>query len=99
MTAGEKRLRVVVEHDSDLCLGSISSHLVPEICYEMLINYVTVNSLQQGRIHSKKGGITMKKVKSNARHSVITAEHLACKMNIGLEKAKHMMIATTQKGI
>ena len=41
----------------------------------------------------------MKKVKSNTRHSVITVEHLALKMNIGLEKSKHMMRTKTQKGI
>ena len=41
----------------------------------------------------------MKNVKSNTRHSVITAEHLARKMNILLENDKHMMRATTQKGI
>ena len=41
----------------------------------------------------------MKNIKANSRHYVITAEHLACKMNIGLEKSKHMMRATTQKGI
>ena len=41
----------------------------------------------------------MKRVKSNTRHSVITAEHLACKMEIGLEKSKQMMITTTHKGI
>ena len=29
ITAGDKRRWVAVEHESDLCLGSISSHLVP----------------------------------------------------------------------
>ena len=43
ITVGEKRRRVEVENESNLCLGSIFSHLVPEICYEILINYVTVN--------------------------------------------------------
>ena len=44
MMAGEKRRWVAVENESNLCLGSISSHLVPEIWYEILINYVTVKS-------------------------------------------------------
>ena len=99
MMAGDKRRLVEVEHESDLCLGSISSHLVPYICYERLIDYVTVNSLKHGKIPPKKGGSTMKKFKSNTRHSVITSEHLARKMNIGLEKDKKMMRATTQKCI
>ena len=41
----------------------------------------------------------MKNVKSHTRHSVITAEHLARKMNIRLEKVKQMMIPTKQKGM
>ena len=65
MMAGNKIRLVEVEHERDLCLGSISSHLVPYICYERLIDYVTVNSLKHGKIPPKKGGSTMKKVKSN----------------------------------
>ena len=41
----------------------------------------------------------MKKVKVNTRQSVITVEHLARNMDIGLEKAKHIMIEITQKVI
>ena len=41
----------------------------------------------------------MKKVKDNTSQSIITVEHLARKMNIGLEKAKQMMRETIQKGI
>ena len=37
----------------------------------------------------------MKKIKSNTRSSVITAEHLLRKMKIGLERDKQMMGATT----
>ena len=99
MMAGEKRRQVAVEHKNDLCLGSIYSHLVPEICYERLINSVTVNSFQNGKSPPKKGGRTMKNVKAHTMHSIITAEHLARKMNTGLEKADQMMIATTQKVI
>ena len=84
MTAGDKRRLVEVEDESDLCLGSIYSHLLPYICYERLINYVTVNSLQHVKIPPKKGGRTTKKVKANTRHSVIISEHLAHKMNIEL---------------
>ena len=80
-------------------MGSISSHLVPETCYERLVNDVIVNSFRHGKISLKKGGSTMKNVKANTRHSVITTENLARKINIGLENSKQMMIATTQKGI
>ena len=41
----------------------------------------------------------MKNAKSNTRHSVITAEDLARKMNIGLEKSNQMMRATIDKVI
>ena len=41
----------------------------------------------------------MKKVKAHTRHSVVTVEHLAHKMNIGLEKSNHMIISTTHKAI
>ena len=99
MMAGDKRRLVEVEHESDLCFGSISSHLAPYICYERLIDYLTVNSLKHGKIPPKKGGSTMKKFKSNTRHSVITSEHLARKMNIGLEKTKQINMAKTWKVI
>ena len=41
----------------------------------------------------------MKKVKYNTRQSVITAEHLACKMNIEFLNSKNIMRETTQKVI
>ena len=99
MTAGDKRKLVAVEHESDLCLGYIYSHLVLEICYERLINSVTVNAFRHSKSSPKKGGSTNKKVKSHTSHSSITAEYLTRKMNIGLEKSKQIMIATTQKVI
>ena len=43
MTSGNKRQRVAVEHVSNLCLVSIYSHLLPEMCYERLINSINVN--------------------------------------------------------
>ena len=73
MMAGEKRLQVTVEHKSDLCLGSIYSHLVPYICYERLINSVTVNSFRHGKIPPKKGCRTINKGISHTMHSIITA--------------------------
>ena len=84
MKEDDKRRRVAVEHGSDLCLGYISSHLVPDICYEILINAITVNSLRHGKSPLKKGVRTVKKVKAHIRHSVISAEHLARNINIGL---------------
>ena len=81
------------------CTGSIYSHLVPEICYERLIHSVTVKSFRHGKSPPNKGGRTMKKVKAHTRHSVVTAEHLAHKMNIGLEKANQMIISTTHRAI
>ena len=99
MKTGDKRRQVAVEHESDIHLGFISSHLVPEVCYERLINSVTVNSFQHSKSTPNKEGRTTKKVKANTRHSIITAEHLARNMNIGLERSTQMMTSTTQKGL
>ena len=99
MTEGDKRRQAAVENERNLCLGSIYTHLVQEICYERLINSVTVNSFRHDKSSPNKGGRTMKKVKYNTRHSFITAENLVRKMNIGLEKANKMMRATKKKGI
>ena len=95
----EKRRRVSVNHERDLCLGFIFSPLVPEICYEKLINSVTINSFQHGKSTPKKGGSTMEKSKAQNRHSVIKAEKLARKMNTGLEEANQIMRATTHNGV
>ena len=96
---GDKRRRVAVYHESNLCLGSISIHLVPEVCYERLVNYVTVNSYQHNKSPPKKAGSTMKKVKYNTRHSGVIAEHLVLNMNTGLGKYKQIIMSKTQKGI
>ena len=58
MVEGDKRIKVAVEHESNLCLVSISSHLIPDICYERLLematkrpygeNYIQVNSMVEG---------------------------------------------------
>ena len=64
MESGDKRRRVAVEHESNLCLGSICRHLVPEVCYERLVNYVTVKSFQHSKSPLKKESRTMKKVQS-----------------------------------
>ena len=92
---GDKRRRVAVDHEINLCLGSISIQLVPEVCYERLVNYVTINSSRHIKSPPKKLGKNMKKVKSNTRHSAITVEHLARNINIGLEKDNQNMRATT----
>ena len=73
MTEGDKRRQAAVEHERKLCLGSIYTHLVQEICYERLINSVTVNSFRHDKSSTNKGGRTMKKVKAYIRKSVITA--------------------------
>ena len=70
--AGEKIQQVALEHESDLCLVSISRQLIPEVCYERLVNSVTVNSFQHRKIPPKKGVRTMKKVKANTVQYVIT---------------------------
>ena len=98
MIVGDKRQRVAVEHESDLCLGSISSRLLPEICYERLINSVTVKPLLHRKSPLNKGDRTTKQVKSHTRHYVITVEHLTHKMNIVLKTSKQMIRATIQKG-
>ena len=71
----------------------------PEVCYERIKKSVTVNSLQHIKINSNKGFRNTKKVKDKTRHSFVTEENLSRKMNIGLEKAKQMMRATTKKSI
>ena len=63
------------------------------------MNSVTVDSSQHRKSHPKKSVRTMKRVKANTRHSIITAEHLARNMNIGLERSTQMMTSTTQKGL
>ena len=88
-----------MEHERDLCLVSIYSHLIPDICYDILVNYVTVNSYQHNKSPPKKAGSTMKKVKYNTRHSGVIAEHLVLNMNTGLGKYKQILISKTQKGI
>ena len=88
-----------MEHEINLYLVSISIHLVSEMYYEILINSVTVNSFQHGKIPPNKGVRTMKKVKSNTKNSVITVEQFSRKMNIGLEKAKQINMAKTWKVI
>ena len=93
MTVGDKRRWVAVEHERDSCLGSIYIHLLPDVCYEVLVNSITFNSSQHSKSLPKKVGRNMKKFKSNTRHSVITAEHLVQKMNIGLEKYEQIMRA------
>ena len=95
MTEGGKICLLVVEHESYLCLGSFYGNLLPEVCYERLVNSANFNSSQHSKSLPKRAGRTMKMVKANTRHSFIISEHLACKMNIGLEKAKHIMRETT----
>ena len=63
ITEGDRRQQVEVEHESDLCLGYIYIHSVPEICYEILVNYVTVNSSRHSKGPPKKSGKTMKSSK------------------------------------
>ena len=43
--------------------------------------------------------VTLRNVVSNLRHSVVTPEHLAQILNIGLEKAKKMLRVTNKRGI
>lgn len=107
----DRRSFVPVESESDLCLGSISDHLVPNRLYERLVSSVHISRvsssnanvhrrgpLKKRQVHSAGCG-RIKKVLSNTRHSVITPEHLARLMGVTLDKAKQMMTVTTQKGI
>ena len=99
----EKRKRSPVEYESDLVLGSISGSFVCETAYERLISSVRVEYPRSKRSASKAvahgKGRTIRKMVANTRHTVLTPEHLARTLNIGLDKAKTMLKVTTQKGI
>ena len=99
----EKRKRSPIEYESDLVLGSISGSFVTEMAYERLVSSVRVEYPRSKRtdkqITAHGKGRSIRKIVANTRHSVITPEHLARMLNIGLDKAKLMLHVTTQKGI
>lgn len=100
------------ECESDVALGAISESLVPDLLYERLIASVRIQRKESTvavKRATAEGGPTkrllhranrsMSKVRANARHSSITVEHIARTMRIGIDKAKQMLKATTQKGV
>ena len=92
-----------MEHESDLVLGSISGSFVVDTMYERLVSSVRVtyptSKRRKENNGTKKSARKANKAISNSRHSIITPEHLARTLNIGLDKAKQMLKVTTQKGI
>ena len=93
-------------HESYLILGSITDSLVADTVLEQLIPAINVKEAEPRRIENgkaksniahKKG--TVIKVLEKSRHSVVTPEHLAWTLNIGLDKAKQMLRVTNQCGI
>ena len=98
----EQRTRAPMEYESDLVLGSISGSFVSATMYERLVSSVRVTYPRSKRASSKANGKRPRKANkalSNARHSIVTPEHLARTLTIGLDKAKQMLRVTTQKGI
>lgn len=110
-TERERRCHVPIEYESDLCLGSISDHLVPDRLYERLVNSVHISNAAPSKHKRKPKSKTEKKVSAHSasrksimkiattRHTVVSYESIARLMNITLDKAKEMMRVTTQKGI
>ena len=97
-----KRQRQLMECKSDLVLGSISGSFVAGRVFERLMSSVRVVYPTSKRARAKsiavKRSHSVRKVRSNTRHSVITPEHIARMHQVGLDKAKEMLKATTQKG-
>jgi hypothetical protein len=99
----DKLSLVPMEFESDLCLGSISDHLVPDRMYERLVSSVHISRLPADTVMTKWGPVKKrtvdKQVTATSRHSVITPVYLARLMGVTIDKAKEMLRVTTQKGI
>ena len=89
-----------VEFETDLVLGSVGGDLVQGTLLERMIASVKVTAdtagTKKARGHRKR---FIGKVAIGTRHSVVTPERVADVMGIGIEKAKHMMKKTTQRGV
>ena len=82
-------------YKSDLILGSIDNSLVADTALKQLflaINAKEIATSRTNSVHAKSKmahkKVTVKKVVANSRHYVVTPEHLAWTLNIGLDKAK-----------
>ena len=89
-------------HESYLILELITDSLVSDTALDQLISEINVkeaaptrvsNNKDKSKIARKNG--TISKVLSNLRHSLMTPEHLARTLNIGLDKSKKMLRVTT----
>ena len=89
-------------HKSYFILVSITDSLVADTVLEQLIPAINVKEAEPRRIENgkaksniahKKG--TVIKVLEKSRHPVVTPEHLAWTLNIGLDKAKKMLRVAT----
>ena len=80
-----------MEHESNMVLGSISGSFVGATMYKRLVSSVRVTYPKAKRKQNKtieKKTRRASKALSNSRHSIVTPEHLARTLNIGLDKAK-----------
>ena len=88
--------------ESDLVLGSLSLTLVPHTMNSNIINSVHVDApsmTARRAMEMKSAAHDVQEIHSKTRHSIITPEHLLRTFNIGLDKARMALHATTQKGI
>ena len=84
-----------ISYRSDHILGLIDNSLVADTALEQLFSAINVkeaapshikNVIDKSKMAHKK--VTVRKVVANSRHYVVTPEHLAWTLNIGLDKAK-----------
>ena len=103
---GEKAVRLIFFHDNDLILGLVTDSLVADTALEGLVSAINVkeaapshisNDKAKANMAHKKG--TVNKVVENSRHSMVTPDYSARKINIGLDKAKQIIRVTTKYGI
>ena len=88
-----------IEYESDLVLGSISGSFLANDAYERMVSSVRVQLPSSYPTHPSRSKQRNQKVISNTRHSVISTELLMKMHGIGIDKAKQMLAATTQKGV
>ena len=91
-----------MEYKSDLVLGSMSGSFVANDMYERLVSTVKISrkpKQQALKLLPHKKRLVIRKMVANTRYSVITSEHVARMMHIGLDKAKSLLKVTMQKGV
>ena len=81
-------------HKSYLILVSITNSLLEDTSLELLISAINVKEAEPRCINNGKAKanmahkkVTVSNVVANSRHSVVTPDHLAWTLNIGLDKS------------